>query len=160
MTLAAGFQLIRAGWILGFALLGAAPAAAQVVPLRLPEGTTGCPTVQATTRPPEPAYRSYDPGYAPYPVAVTYLPAILMSDGTVYANFGFGYEPVRRACRQPRVLDGRGFSREQYTHRAPNQETASAQNLPSAQAQRQAASRAAYSACFTRTARGGLVVVR
>ncbi|HEU4993780.1 MAG TPA: hypothetical protein VFT29_03140 [Gemmatimonadaceae bacterium] len=32
------------------------------------------------------------------PVSLVLLPAILMSDGTVIANFGLGFEPVRRAC--------------------------------------------------------------
>jgi hypothetical protein len=32
------------------------------------------------------------------PVAFTLLPAVIMSDGRVFANFGFGYEPVSRPC--------------------------------------------------------------
>src|ERR1044072_1520375 len=32
------------------------------------------------------------------PVAVTFVPVVLMSDGSVFANFGFGWEPVARPC--------------------------------------------------------------
>lgn len=40
------------------------------------------------------------------PVSVVLLPAILMSDGTVIANFGLGFEPVRRACDAAVVVVG------------------------------------------------------
>jgi len=33
-----------------------------------------------------------------FPVAFTLLPAVIMSDGRVFADFGFGYEPVARSC--------------------------------------------------------------
>ena len=33
-----------------------------------------------------------------FPVAFTLLPAVIMSDGRVFADFGFGYEPVSRPC--------------------------------------------------------------
>lgn len=101
------------------------------------------------------------PSYPVYPIAFTLLPAIVMSDGTVYANFGFGYEPVSRACGRSRVLDGRGMSTSQrYPQPAPAQRTASEQNLPSAQARRAAAARAAQGACYARDGYGRLVVVR
>ena len=32
------------------------------------------------------------------PVQFTLVPAVLMSDGSIYANFGYGFEPVMRSC--------------------------------------------------------------
>lgn len=102
-----------------------------------------------------------DPGYPVYPIAYTLLPAIVMSDGSIYANFGYGYQQVSRSCGQSRVLDNRGMKTPQrYPQPAPAPVTPSAQNLPSVQAQRRAARGVAHSACYARDTYGRLVVVR
>jgi hypothetical protein len=33
-----------------------------------------------------------------YSVPIAIVPAVLMSDGSIFANFGFGFEPVVRVC--------------------------------------------------------------
>lgn len=102
-----------------------------------------------------------DSRYPVYPIGYTLLPAIVMSDGSVYANFGYGYEQVSRACGQGRVLDGRGMKTPlRNPQPVPAPVTPSAENLPSVQAQRRAASRVAHSACYARDIYGRLVVVR
>jgi hypothetical protein len=131
----------------------------------------------------------YQPGYYPgavYPVAYTTIPAVLMSDGSIWANFGYGYEPVTRACvvqtapsSQPVVVAGNGMvisggsttmstttttmstttttSTVNYMPPAPAQQSASYYNLPSVARQRSAAGQAA---CFSRDANGQFFIVR
>src|SRR5688500_16359245 len=81
------------------------------------------------------------------PVALSLVPAILMSDGRVFANFGFGFEPVLRPCSgavvagQRRVIGSNGVvlfhpTAPTYTQPVPNQQTASQQMVQSAQARR------------------------
>lgn len=115
-------------------VLAAGVAEAQQYPLRLPRGTSA--TVQRGTSAPErvreEALRPNPPVGPLYPVAFTYIPAIVMSDGTVWANFGYGYVQVRTACREPRVIDGRGMP----------------------------ATRGERTPCYLRTSQGGLVVTR
>lgn len=106
------------------------------------------------------------------PVAFTLIPAILMSDGTVLADFGFGFEPVTRACGNsvvlstPQVIAGngvvlsRGSTTVTYTQPVPNQATPSQQNLPSAQTRFPILTAASQSACFMRDAQGRLFVAR
>jgi hypothetical protein len=143
MTLAAEFQLKRFTPVVAAILLGASVAGAQAVPLSLPRGQAR-PVVRATTRaepappvdpryPANPLYPAH-PGsrYPAYPVAMTYVPAILMSDGTVWADFGSGYVRVVRSCREPRVIDARGMPK----------------------------SRAPATPCYSRDAYGSLVVTR
>ena len=111
---------------------------------------------------PEPAQQVY-PVYPSFPVAYTLLPAIVMSDGSVFANFGYGYVQVSRACgvSTPRVLDGRGFQTSpRGLQPAPSEPTASEQNLPSVQARRRAAERAAHGACYGQDSYGRVVVIR
>jgi hypothetical protein len=121
----------------------------------------------------QPTY--YQPGYYPgvvYPVAYTTIPAVLMSDGSIWANFGNGYEPVSRACvaqttvtsNAPLVVAGNGLvlsggstSTTTYMPPAPAQQTQSYYNLPSVANQRSAA---AQSACYSRDANGQFFVVR
>lgn len=123
----------------------------------LPTHGSGRQVVQPINREPVTPF----PVAPAYPVAFTLLPAILMSDGGIYANFGFGYEPVARACGRSRVIDGRGMRTSQrYPQQAPASVTSSAQNLPSVQAQRRAAARAGQTACYARDSYGQLVVVR
>jgi hypothetical protein len=120
---------------------GAATADAQQYPLRLPEGTSAKPQRATSPKPrveeADPRYPA-NPLYPAHPVAFTYIPAIMMSDGTVWANFGYGYVQVRNACARPgRVIDSRGAS----TTTASRRET-----------------RDSY--CYTRTPQGSLVVTR
>lgn len=67
----------------------------------------------------------------PQPVAFTLVPAVLMSDGTVYANFGYGYEPIVRPCANGAVMSPNGVTSTYgtviyqpaaptYVHPAPN----------------------------------------
>lgn len=186
MTALPGFQLKSASGI-GTLLLALAASVnqlpAQTFPLRIPEGSASKPAPRATIRvdagyrgpvhsPAYPIYPSYPtyPGYSPYhrypvyrrypayPVAFTYLPAILMSDGTVFADFGYGYLPVHRPCGP--AVPAPGYYQHPYHHPAPAQRTAAEENLPSVRARREAAARiAARSACFMNH-QGSLVVVR
>jgi hypothetical protein len=106
------------------------------------------------------------------PVAFTLIPAILMSDGTVLADFGFGYESVTRACGNavvmstPTVFAGngvilsRGTTTVTYTQPVPNQATPSQQNLPSAQSRYPILTAASQTACFARDAQGRFFVAR
>jgi hypothetical protein len=109
-------------------------------------------------------YQPAAPG-AVYPVAYTVIPAILMSDGSVWANFGYGFEPVSRTC----VVNGNGQvilsngmvltspQATPYIPPAPAMPTDSYNNLPSVAAQRSAAAQAS---CFGRDVRGQYFVVR
>jgi hypothetical protein len=54
------------------------------------------------TNPSHPSYYNS----APQPVAFTLVPAIIMSDGSIYGNFGFGYEPVLRSCSAVVIVTG------------------------------------------------------
>lgn len=126
----------------------------------------------ATERRPEPPPQQapvYHPGYpAPYayPVAYTLIPGVVMSDGSVYANFGYGYELVRRPCasvigstNQIRVVAGNGRvlsgqSRAIETQPVPNQQTASQQMLS-----RGAKAPPQRNACF-RHETGGRILVQ
>lgn len=104
-----------------------------------------------------------------HPIAFTMIPAIILSDGSVVANFGFGFEPVVRSCSgavvvgQPRVMASNGVVLSQgtptYTQQVPAQTTPSQQLLSSAQA-RNGLSAAAQSACFSRDAAGRVIVFR
>jgi len=106
-----------------------------------------------------------------FPVLVTLVPAILMSDGSVFANFGFGYEPVYRSCSgavvvgQPTVVASNGVvlsqpQRPTYTQPVPNQQTASQQFARANLAGTAVVSDAAQSSCFNRDASGRVFVYR
>lgn len=105
-----------------------------------------------------------------HPIAFTMIPAIIMSDGTVVADFGFGFEPVVRSCSgivvvgQPRVMASNGVVLSQgtpsYTQPVPAQVTPSQQILPSAQGRNGIVSAVAQTACFSRDATGRVVVFR
>ena len=140
MTLLARFQLERIFLFAAVALFGAAGTAhAQQYPLSMPQGTAAAPQRGTSAKPKpveeDPRYPS-NPLYTPYPIGFTYIPAILMSDGTVWANFGSGYVRVHHACGRPgRVIDSRGMSTSQ--RREP-----------------------AHTPCYTRNTQGSLVVTR
>lgn len=106
-----------------------------------------------------------------YPVAATLVPAILMSDGSVFANFGFGYEPVYRSCSgavvvgEPTVVAGNGVvlsqqQRPTYTQPVPNQQTASQQLAQSNLSRPVVVSGAAQASCFSRDGAGRVFVYR
>lgn len=102
--------LVFAGSI-GLLALSAADAAAQNGGWRATGGGQGGgrATTRATSRPTVVTPRDPHGPIAPqtpgsllnpvtYRVPVAIIPAILMSDGSIFANFGFGYEPVVRVC--------------------------------------------------------------
>ena len=113
-----------------------------------------------------------DPFFLPaQPVAFNLVPAILMSDGTVWANFGFGFEPVVRSCgsvvvTQPAVMAGNGALITQpaaptYMQPAPVQKTASQQVIAASQnGATVQTSRVAQLSCFGRDASGRVFVLR
>jgi hypothetical protein len=111
--------------------------------------------------------------YPRYPVAYTVLPAVIMSDGSIYANLGYGYVPVHQACAsqyvEPRVIDASGMlwsggSPLTTTQPAPAQRTASQLALPSVQAAQRAAAtttqQRVVSACYRVDPYGPVVIVR
>lgn len=115
-------------------------------------------------------YNYHNPSYPhqqPYPVQFTLVPAVLMSDGSIFANFGFGYEPVMRSCSHVVVVGGPiqkvgaggiplGQANTPYTQPVPNQMTASQQML----ANGHRLSGPAQLSCFTRDAAGRVFVYR
>ena len=124
---------------------------------------------QATSPPAAPAAQ---PGQAPlyprHPIAHTVVPAVIMSDGSIYANFGFGYVPIRQSCaRAPRVLGSNGALHTNaapptYTQPVPNQATASQQMArgQSSAAQGAIVHTRHVDACYRMDAYGPVVVVR
>ena len=160
------------GTALTIALVAIAPAGAQQGgKFSLPaqgstrQGVEARPQTTAVVVDPygNPSY----PQSAPRPVQFTLIPAVLMSDGSIYANFGFGYEPVFRSCSavvvagQPQVIGAGGVKLGQsnampYTQPVPNQTTASQQMM----ANGQRLSGPAQLACFTRDAAGRVFVYR
>lgn len=100
-------------------------------------------------------------------VLVNQVPSILLSDGTVLANFGSGFEQVHSCATvvviagEPRVVAGNGrvLSRPAaptYTQPVPNQITASQQL--SSYTRAFGGSNAAQASCFTRDAVGRVFV--
>lgn len=114
-----------------------------------------------------PGQPQFSPVFPREPIAFTYIPAILMSDGTVLANFGFGYEPVTRACggnvvinSRPTVIASNGRVISNGIQPAPNQATESERNLPSNQVRYQVLTSASQMACYTRDPSGRWFAVR
>ncbi len=160
------------GWMVA---AGAAQAQQSGGVWRLSPEPNGTRAVEARKEPvvvvvPEQRYRQ--PHVFPrYPVAATLVPAILMSDGSVLANFGFGYEPVYRSCSgavvvgEPTVVAGNGVvlsqqQRPTYTQPVPNQQTASQQLAQSNLSRQVLVSGAAQSSCFSRDGAGRVFVYR
>ena len=137
--------------------------AAQAAPTR--RGTEVRPQAAAPAASPAPSPFGAP---APHVVALKLVPAVIMSDGSVFADFGFGLEQVRRACGG---VGGLGDTRSLSSgatiptqsspgmQRAPAQRTQSQQNLTSQPSQRQP-SRAALGSCFTRDASGRVFVTQ
>ena len=151
-------------------LLAAAPVAAQSGgKFSLPAQGTVRQGVEA--RPPQTVtvdpYSHYrNPSYPAQPVQFILVPALLMSDGSIFANFGFGYEPVIRSCSavvsapvQRIASNGVSLGKSNampYTPAVPNQMTASQQMI----ANGTRLSGPAQLACFSRDAAGRVFVYR
>jgi hypothetical protein len=98
------------------------------------------------------------------------VPAIVLSDGSVFANFGFGFEPVFRSCSggivvaPMRVVGANGTvlspAAPTYTQPVPSQMTSSQQLLRSAQPRTVVVSSVAQTACFSRDAAGRIFIFR
>lgn len=110
-----------------------------------------------------PVYRGN--AYPRYPVAYTVLPAIIMSDGSIYANFGYGYVPVRQSCvPASRVLGSNGplhsnSTPPTYTQPVPSQATASQQMARGQNTQTRYPAQY-VNACYRMDAYGPVVIVR
>jgi hypothetical protein len=153
------------------------PAAAQLSggEWRLPATSTGQRAVETKPQPQIIVQRRHDSRYPEtvfrrQPMAYTLVPAMVMSDGSVYANFGYGFEPVYRSCSggvvvgQPTtVVAGNGVvlnpQAPTYTQPVPNQQTASQQML-SVNRTGQAVNRTQYASCYSRDPYGRVSVYR
>jgi len=105
------------------------------------------------------------------PVAFFSIPAILMSDGTILADFGMGYEPVTRSCssqvvatNQVTVVAGNGAvissGAPTYTQPVPNQATSSQQMLGIGQSSFPTLTTISQASCFTWDGSGRPFVLR
>ncbi|MGH7678730.1 MAG: hypothetical protein ACRENU_09705 [Gemmatimonadaceae bacterium] len=125
----------------------------------------------AVAAPPPAVVITPGPQFPVQPVAFSFVPAVLMSDGTVWANFGFGFEPIFRPCAQPlmvgqpAVVGANGIvlqpAKPTYTQPVPNQQTRSQQmvNASVGGTTTQVVSSAQVS-CFSRNAAGQLIAFR
>lgn len=105
----------------------------------------------------------------PQQSTIIWVPAVVLADGRVFANFGFGYEQVFRSCSgavvvgQPSVIAGNGHvltpQVPTYTQPVPNQQTSSQQMAAGNQVQTVVVA-PAPSTCFSRNASGGVIVYR
>jgi len=118
---------------------------------------------------PAPAVVVSSPTAFSQPVAVSFVPMVLMSDGTVFANFGFGFERVARPCSnslvvgQPAVVASNGVVLSQpqqptYTQPVPNQQSPSQMMVNGSQ--QTTLSVPAQRACFNRDVSGRVFVYR
>lgn len=101
------------------------------------------------------------------PVAFVMIPAILMSDGTVLANFGMGFEPVRRSCggtvvvTAPPTVVGSGGRVISRPSSPPGPSRAASPTQPAPQQIRYPILTAAsQSACYANDGQGRFFVVR
>lgn len=165
------------------ALLAAVPAAAEAQydgrVWRLPPASTGTargvqtkPHTQVIVVQPDHHQRTvFRRRHAVFPQqsAVIWVPAVVLGDGRVFANFGFGYEQVFRSCSgavvvgQPAVVGGNGVvlspQAPTYTQPVPNQQTSS-QIMAMGNQGQSVITAPAYSTCFGRNASGGVIVYR
>lgn len=105
----------------------------------------------------------------PQQSAVIWVPAVVLADGRVFANFGAGFEQVFRSCSsgvvvgQPAVIGGNGVvltpQAPTYTQPVPNQQTSSQIMAAGSHAQT-IVSAPAFSTCFGRNPSGGVIVYR
>lgn len=109
----------------------------------------------------------------PLQSAVVFVPAVVLADGRVFANFGHGFEQIFRSCHasalsgggvvgQPSVIGGNGAvltpQVPTYTQPVPNQQTASQQMAAANLGQTTVIP--AYTTCFSQNAAGGVIVYR
>lgn len=161
------------GTVLTVALAAAAPLGAQnggkfsLPNQAVRQGVEARPPQTVVMADPYNYYRNPSYPMQPVPVQFTLVPAILMSDGSIFANFGFGYEPVIRSCNavvvtgQVQRIGANGVVLAQssalpYTQPVPNQMTASQQMI----AHGHRLSAPAQLSCFTRDAAGRVFVYR
>ena len=105
----------------------------------------------------------------PQQSAVVWVPAVVLNDGRVFANFGYGYEQVFRSCSggvvvgQPSVIGGNGAvltpQVPTYTQPVPNQQTSS-QQMAARHLNQNVVVAPGHSTCFSRNASGGVFVYR
>jgi hypothetical protein len=133
--------------------------------------TTGSGRAAVAT-PPKEQQPVFLPGSTPIVVqaqpVLLVIPAFVLSDGTIVANFGMGFEPVNRPCgasvvmlSQPTVVAGNGM----VLHSATLPQTAPAPLTASQQAIRPqprfpVLTAASQTACFSRDQTGRFFVVR
>jgi hypothetical protein len=165
--------------VFGLAVMTGRGAQAQLVDGRWQVSpNTGRGRTDVATPPKEPAPTIFlQPGlgqsvFVRQPVAFVLIPAILMSDGTVLANFGMGFEQVSRACggnvvvssqmSQPTVIASNGvvLSGPTIPQTAPSQMTASQQMIRSQQQRFPILTSASQTSCFSRDQAGRFFVVR
>jgi hypothetical protein len=91
------------------------------------------------------------------PVQFTVVPAIVMSDGSIFANFGFGFEPVLRSCVANVVVVG-GQPQRIGSNGAPIPNHGATQ--PRVAQPQVRLSPVAQTACFTRDGFGRVFVYR
>lgn len=105
---------------------------------------------------PYPQYRNF----VPQPVAYTVMPAQVLADGTVLADFGLGFEPVRRYCGDQFIVVSAppATNVNPKTQPAPNQATQSMRNATADQFP--ARTSAAQGACFALDSQGRYFVIR
>lgn len=162
------------GTALLVALAVAAPVGAQTggkftlpVQKAVRQGVEARPAQTVVVVDPYNYYRNPSYPMQPVPVQFTLVPAVLMSDGSIFANFGFGYEPVFRSCSAVvvtgpvRRIGANGVVLTQsnalpYTPPVPNQMTTSQQMI----ANGHRLSGPAQTGCFTRDGAGRIFVYR
>ena len=136
--------------------------------------------------PPPPVAQSPYGGTNPAPVVYGSVPVFVTTDGRVFANFGYGYEEVVRACGHYQAPSGPssyrpGQSSDQQspsstpstyepstfgpgnTQPAPAQPTESERMLPAGHAPPNPGAgqqRARSSACYSSDQRGRIIVIR
>lgn len=101
------------------------------------------------------------------PLAFVMIPAILMSDGTVLANFGMGYEPVTRSCggavvvgSQPTVVGSNGRTLSRPSPTTPGRTRPLSVVPQQSQARFPILTAASQASCFTTDGAGHFFVVR
>lgn len=129
----------------------------------------------AVERPPQPTVIVVQPSPIVYPgqtvfprqpVYSTLVPAVVMNDGSIYADFGYGYEPVMRGCQvvttfqpgQPKVFASNGVvipSAAQVPSALPP-----VPNQLESQRRQVTLSAPAQSSCYSRDASGRVFVYR
>ena len=104
----------------------------------------------------------FHPTFFRQPVVFFNIPAILLSDGTVLADFGMGYEQVTRACgntvvvqSEPTVIAGNGVVLSHGTSTITTQ-----QSVTSTSARFPILTSVSQTSCFSRDINGRVFIVR